>query len=333
MKEIFVLYSCCIPVKGARRAVIIDVQRGELFYIPLGMFEMLNTYSQSSKEELLTTFKDDIETINEYFDFLTSNELGFWSREPEKFPKIDLSWDYPAQITNAILDIDNHDSYSFQKAIDELDTVHCHNVFLRFFDTITTAELIKKITIINQSRIRCIDIVLPHQSDELDSLNNFVKESPRIRSVMLTSAHKSELTFKHSSDSMGNIYLTTDVINAESNNQHSITKDSFVFNINMISESLNFNTFLNRKISIDSKGYIKNTPSFDSNFGHIDHTAIQKVVEMADFQKYWRVTKDQISTCKDCEYRHSCLSYVEKESEVFQKPKACNYDPYNAKWN
>src|SRR5699024_10450516 len=48
-----------------------------------------------------------------------------------------------------------------------------------------------------------------------------------------------------------------------------ITKDYFSSNLQSFSESLNHNSCLNRKISIDTEGNIKNCPSMPESYGNI----------------------------------------------------------------
>ena len=53
------------------------------------------------------------------------------------------------------------------------------------------------------------------------------------------------------------------------------------------------------------------------------------------FKKYWNITKDEISTCKDCEFRYictDCRSYTESPEDYYSKPLKCGYSPYTNKW-
>ena len=93
IKEVFKLYSCCIMVKGYKRSVIIDMQRSELFYIPCSMYYFIKKYENIDKKEIYKININYINVIDEYYEFLTENELGFWTTEPEKFPKINMDWD------------------------------------------------------------------------------------------------------------------------------------------------------------------------------------------------------------------------------------------------
>ena len=48
------------------------------------------------------------------------------------------------------------------------------------------------------------------------------------------------------------------------------------------------------------------------------------------------IKKDQISVCKDCEFRYvctDCRAYTQNSGDQYSKPLKCNYDPYTATWN
>jgi len=99
---------------------------------------------------------------------------------------------------------------------------------------------------------------------------------------------------------------------------------------------LHHNSCLNRTVSIDTKGNIKNCPSMTENFGNIRDTTLMEALEKPGFKKYWNITKDQIDVCKDCEYRYictDCRAYTKDANSHFIKPAKCLYNPYTGEWN
>tara|TARA_B110000879_G_scaffold172232_1_gene223629 strand:- start:797 stop:1039 length:243 start_codon:yes stop_codon:yes gene_type:complete len=73
MNKIFNLFSCCIPVKGYRRSIIIDTQRNESYYIPNDLYRIIK-----NNPTILTSNNNKV--ISDYLDFLLKNELGFYLR-------------------------------------------------------------------------------------------------------------------------------------------------------------------------------------------------------------------------------------------------------------
>jgi SPASM domain peptide maturase of grasp-with-spasm system len=109
----------------------------------------------------------------------------------------------------------------------------------------------------------------------------------------------------------------------------------FVPNIFTFTEAQKHNTCLNRKISIDTEGYIRNCPSMKEHYGNIKDTTLQEALQHPDFKKYWFVNKDQIAVCKDCEFRYictDCRAYLENPEDMYSKPLKCGYNPYTCEW-
>jgi SPASM domain peptide maturase of grasp-with-spasm system len=114
-----------------------------------------------------------------------------------------------------------------------------------------------------------------------------------------------------------------------------IRKAFFSLNIENIRESLHHNSCLNRKISIDAEGNIKNCPSMKESFGNIKDTTLAEAIEKPGFKKYWDINKDKIHVCKDCEFRYictDCRAYVEDPEDILSKPLKCGYNPYTGEW-
>ena len=115
-----------------------------------------------------------------------------------------------------------------------------------------------------------------------------------------------------------------------------VHKNHFVVNMKLFTESQEYNTFFNKKLTINEEGFVKNAPNSNTNFGKILDVNLEKVVTSAEFQKLWRVSKNFISKCQNCEFRFMCtdgsnLTYNEKE-EVWITDDKCGYNPYTAEW-
>jgi SPASM domain peptide maturase of grasp-with-spasm system len=105
----------------------------------------------------------------------------------------------------------------------------------------------------------------------------------------------------------------------------------FVSKTETFCESLNFNSCLNRKISVDKNGEIKNCPSMLKSYGNITETNLIDVIENTDFKIIWEIKKDEIEVCRDCEFRYlcgDCRAYLTDSNNVYSKPLKCNYNPY-----
>ncbi len=75
-------------------------------------------------------------------------------------------------------------------------------------------------------------------------------------------------------------------------------------------------------------------------YGNSKNITLKEALNHKDFKKYWKLTKDEIEVCKDCEYRYICTdcrayterSHTSKEGLDTSKPLKCGYNPYTGEW-
>ena len=92
---------------------------------------------------------------------------------------------------------------------------------------------------------------------------------------------------------------------------------------------------MERKLSIDRFGQVKNCPSMKKSWGHARNLDILGVLEDEGFRSVWGISKDQIDICQVCEFRDicsDCRAYVNVPDDLYSKPAKCAYDPYTATW-
>ncbi len=164
-------------------------------------------------------------------------------------------------------------------------------------------------------------------------LFDFCQKYPRVHAIYAHSAPTTE-TLHISEQGMGHIFFTQDEITS-SNHCGIISPDYFTINIKTFTEARKHNTCLNRKISVDTEGYIRNCPNMKEHYGNIKNTTLQQALEHPDFKKYWFINKDQVAVCKDCEFRYictDCRAYIENPEDMYSKPLKCGYNPYTCEW-
>lgn len=335
------IYANCMLSKGINRSIIIDTQRMSYSLIPNDMFNILMECEgmtiKSIKEKYNSQF-DNI--IDEYFDFLIDNEFVFINDKPELFPKIENNFLIPFKITNAIIEFDksNFNDLKFEEILHQIDDLKCKSIEIRIIN-LTNLDFVNKIldylskinSIINHIEFYIHTTVIFEVEDILPLFENL-----RISFVILYN----ENYFYNLKDISENRFLLF------SNERYSgkincgiVDRKYFVTNLNAYLESINHNSCLHKKISIDKDGYIRNCPSMPQHFGNIKDTTLEEALNHPDFKKYWNVTKDMIEICKDCEFRHictDCRAYTERthfEEEIdLSKPLKCGYNPYTNEW-
>lgn len=333
-KKIPVLFACCIPTMGTSRGLICDVQRKAYQFIPDSLYEILTKHKGKTVTDIKKEYENKFdEVIQEYFDFLVENEFVFYTEIPEAFPELDLTWKEPVQVTNTIIDLkEKDDLIDFESLFEQLDRLGCEHVQLRIFDDTPIVFIEKIFEKIGDKRITSVEIILKYFPDlQIEKLQTLCVHFPRIISVIIHST-TSEI---ENSAGKEKILFTNQKITSEIH-CGIIDQLSFNSNIKSFTESQHHNSCLNRKISIDTEGNIKNCPSMSQSFGNIKDTTLQAALDHPDFKKYWNITKDKIHVCKDCEFRYictDCRAYVEDPEDLHSKPLKCGYNPYTGEWS
>ncbi|HYX26725.1 MAG TPA: grasp-with-spasm system SPASM domain peptide maturase [Thermoanaerobaculia bacterium] len=331
---VFSLFACCIPVRGARRSVICDLQRQSFQFIPNGLYEILTEHPGKPIAEIQAAYDHEYDAeIEEYFDFLLRHEFGFWCRDPERFPPLDLTWEAPERITNAILDVDDRSRHDYGKILRELDDLGCKALEVRCFHRCPLSELKSILEAARHGRLRSIELLAGYGPELTpEALGNLFKEHRRLSGVVIHSAPEKQ---RFPPDRAGvSLEYRTEVIDSPAC-CGKIHPGYFVVDVATFAEAQKHNTCLNRKLSVDARGEIRNCPSLPRSFGNVREVSLHSALAQRDFTALWSINKDQIAICKDCEFRYvctDCRAYLRDAADLYSKPSKCTYDPYTAEW-
>jgi SPASM domain peptide maturase of grasp-with-spasm system len=331
---VFLLYACCVPVSGACRSSICDLQRGRLQLIPNGLYEILKEHRGETLGSIKAAYDNeyDIE-IDEYFDFLSAHDLGFWCLEPELFPELDLAWESPCRITNAIIDADEASDHDYGALLRDLDDLGCTALQLRFFAGGRASLLTEVLRVAKGTSLRTIEILAPyHPEDTEEVYRRLVLDQQRISRIFIHGAPEDRSTTV-AQVAVPIVFRRAAVTSPQCCGE--VHPSYFTFQLAAFTESMVHNSCLNRKIAVDARGEIKNCPSLDRSFGNAREISLHSALARHDFKELWSINKDQIEICRDCEFRYvctDCRAYLAKPEDRFSKPAKCNYDPYRAEW-
>ena len=336
-----VTFKNCILVKGANRSVICDLQRHEIKLIPNSLYEILKTHENKSIYEIKEHYDiKDSDTIDEYIDFLIKNEYAFFDNNPELFPDLSLEWDHYAQITNAIIDFRDN-QHKFEDVLKELNDLGCLSVQFRFFKVIKINSIKSFLDYVSKMKFKllCIELIIPSSIETSEeALSEIMYNYSRLLRITVTNSNENKL-IPSKINSQASLFFTIQKISTIKN-CGIISKDYFTVNMSSFTESHHHNSCLNRKISIDVNGDIKNCPSMPESYGNIKDTTLEEAINKPGFKKYWNITKDDIEVCRDCEFRYictDCRAYTERtkfsdEGLDLSKPLKCGYNPYTNEW-
>lgn len=337
-KKFIQLFANCIFVGGANRGLICDLQRNLFKFVPNSLIMLFGEENRLNIEAVQDKIgPDQFGVFREYIDMLFEMEFVFEvsEKESKKFPLLSMEWDYPSIISNIIIELNSDTQIDFDNLlINSLREINCRFVEFRCYSSLKLDYWNKIISIINNTEISSVDILTKYSSEfNLEDWVNWVKANRKVRRLILHSANKNDV-LKERELGAGIIILIKENI-LSSSHCGNIHQSEFAVNIKAFTESLGYNTCLNRKISIDIKGEIKNCPSMMESYGNIKDTRLIDVAINKEFQRVWHIKKDEIAKCKDCEFRRictDCRAYLENPHDQFSAPLKCGYSPYSNQW-
>ncbi|WP_052600044.1 grasp-with-spasm system SPASM domain peptide maturase [Aureispira sp. CCB-QB1] len=334
MKNYFMLYANCIIVKGISRGIITDLQHLRYKLIPLLLADILEVMSKEelSIDEVKQQFNNEYNKgIDLFLENLIEEGYGIKTDDISFFPKLPLDYDYPAKISNAIVDLNKLSTYHVKNIGVDLNILGVKAVEIRFFDPISLEKINSILTSFELTGIRSIELLIQYSTFwTVEKIHQIFINQRRVQRIILASAPED----KEVQSEFLDIFWITKAV--KSSNCCGLVGFRY-FNPNMkhFTESQHHNTCLNRKISIDTQGRIKNCPSMQQSFGHINDTTLEEVIQNPAFTKVWNIKKDEIEKCKGCEFRHictDCRAYLENPEDVYAAPLKCGYNPETCEW-
>ena len=323
MKDTLVLIEEIRAVKGYLRGVLYDLPRREFKFVSNQLIEFINDKNK-------TSIKSFNEQEMEFVDFLIKNEFAFLTNAnlANCFSELDLQWDYPAVISNVVLEFSNIDS-NISNVLSKISITGVTVARIEIISSTTEEEFDFLCEMLNDSELRCISIML-HDGVISD---DYIPKTKKIESIIFLNNHinaESEIL----TDS--NFYIIRSSLNRdEFLNKQRKHPYSFSVNISLFTESLEFNNFYNRKLFIDSEGNILNAKKSFGNIYNLNSAELLEIIESDSFKYYWSSKKDHTDVCKDCEFRYMCVDYsipVKRQENQWFKLDKCEYNPYIAKW-
>jgi SPASM domain peptide maturase of grasp-with-spasm system len=298
----FLLYAHNQLVEGKEKAAIYDLENSTIINIPNVIVPIIEEMRSKTVAEIKQKYTpDNPEIIDKYIHFFLEKELGFYTKEPARFPKLDTNFYYPGIIQNAIIEVD-FKSYDVKNILKKLDTLGCRYLEIRL--KINTQEAVNKLKELLQfaSDTIFISIDLLVKYNKLFT-SEFIKELhttyPKIGKIVVHKAPNDE--------EVSEAILFTKHSFKELDTKHKQTS-KYVVNIPFFCESLHNNTTYNKKVSINYKGKIKNILKDAHDYGTVNETDLIDVCNSTEFQKLWHVTPDQIEQLKDNPLRYALLN-------------------------
>lgn len=334
-EKIFNLFSNCKMVNGYSRALICDLQRGDIYPIPNSLYSILQFSGKATWNEVADILQiSDLETFQEYYEFLVAKDLIFFDDDVHLYPAMSNDWDEPYEITNCILDFLTVDDEIINNLKYSLAGARISTFQLRFFEIVELEDIVKLLSVIQSDSLNSIEIVVKYNSTiNKSGWTKLCSQFSNIFSVTVFAAPVKKY-INTGDNQFGQVFFVEDAVMSEQCCGQ-INSNFFTINKKTFTEAMHYNSCLNRKIAIDAFGNIKNCPSMSNVLGRSGKMTFNEAIKLPELRKNWSITKDFISVCKDCEFRYictDCRAYLQEPENILSKPLKCGYDPYAGVW-
>jgi SPASM domain peptide maturase of grasp-with-spasm system len=211
--------------------------------------------------------------------------------------------------------------------VQQLDELLCFAIEIRYFYPVSYHRMEQDLQVTRHSRLENIEVLFEYSDDfKLDNVLSIKEKYPALKKMIISKSYEDTV---YNSEDLLIVYTTENVIDERS---CGVTNELYcIAETQLFIESIHFNSCLNKKISVDRSGLIKNCPSMRKSFGHITTTKLKDVLKEDSFRKIWKISKDQVEVCSDCELRYvcqDCRAYIEDYTNIYSKPLKCKYNPY-----
>lgn len=334
----FNLFSNVLITRGVGRILISDLQRDKSELFPIEFIEIINDLSEKSIESVIESYDlSSQEFVREYIDILLQNEFGFITKNDwdKNFSSLTYEYSVPNKITNAFLEIDNLEILN--KICSSLSNLGTQHIVIHYNKILTIEDFKFVEDSFRTTTITSIEIFSLYY-DEINEIffNTLEKYCSRVFSLVFYNCRKT--IYKPKDRYKFTTSFTKKHI--EMNSCGKVDVKYFNTNITKVLEAINHNSCLYKKIGIDKEGNIKNCPAMNQCFGNIKEVTLDSAINHKDFKKYWNISKDSITICKDCEFRYVCTdcrayterSHISQEGLDVSKPLKCGYSPNTGKW-
>lgn len=321
-------------VSGYLRDAVYDLPRKNFFHLAKSVSKVIKMANRKDWQHFKSICIKAKLDYNKVYKELCKNDIifSFPSTFSNNLIPISTKWENPHWITNAIIDVSNNE---YLKIIFLLLALNVKNFELRIFPEIDENKIPLILKMFNNSSAQSIDLVF--ENDKMkNKVASLTKRYKRIRNIFFLNNLHNEVKFSNSN--FGNI-IQLKASETNIKNVSVVHPEYFMVNIELYTESNNFNNYFNRKFYFSKDNRISNAPEISLSSWNTSKIKSKEqllsVIKTKAFQRYWHVCKSQIDICSDCEFRYMCVDPrvpLKRKRRNWYFETECNYNPYIAKW-
>lgn len=328
----FKLFQCCIPVKGIKNGVVLDLQRKAIHKVPNQIIDLIAEYSEKDLYTLFNDFSSSKKTLKKYVNYFLQNELLIVADQIDQYPDISTDFSKPARVDVVNIEVDSFQDFHQNFFSNEIDQLGVNSIKIILKDN-EIENLIKITNLLEISKLRIIVVFLKYDEEKITALKSIASDNARISQIVFHD-YNNNVNTKITDEKF---YFETLPLNKIFENKSIESPSDFVLDIETYHEALNHNLMFNKSIFIDALGNIKRHLEDDEILGNINQNKTTDIIKNEAFSSFWNITKDQVKICQDCEFRYICPDGripQKSSSEQFNYNfnTSCNYDPYQGTW-
>lgn len=339
----FVLFAPCFIVKGTSRSIIQDVQNDRFKFVPNILADVLHLTKDFSLEEIKANYNHEMDDgIDRYLKLLEEEGYGFLAEDDadkNRFIPIDLTYETPSLIENCHLQIRQFDHKAkaiTRKSIELLSFLRCQKLAVFIEEPFAECDLRQLLELIGQSNIDYLELYAKYESwMNEDQLVDILLHHPIIVHFLVYNSPY-DLSSIRAKKMVSNLTFYKAELSIMDDRQ--LYHPVFVNNLRFYIESQENNVFLNKKISVDFDGDIRNSfQSVSRGVNLLDHEIedLGNLILSTSFRENWHVSKDKIKVCEVCELRYMCLDNrlpAKINEQKWRQENPCSYNPYLCKF-
>lgn len=261
-------------VKGFNRSCVYDLPRNKYDFVPNDFLDKI--IGLENQGESFVDRQLNEEELS-WLDLFIENEYCFYTPEVFKdcFPKINFTWKNPFKITNAIIDIsDLNSNFDFL----ELENLNCRHIVIRFKNIIQIDEIFTFLKVkLNDLTFKSVDVLIERD---------------------ITFKIKSYNIFKSKLEKELNIISNVTIVKKEVSKTKGRFRPNFIIQTATFAEAQNNNLYFNRKLYINTEGFIKNGIESEKQFVFSNKDSLEKIIDKSNFKKYGMQTKIRLMFVK-----------------------------------
>ncbi|MGU3377269.1 grasp-with-spasm system SPASM domain peptide maturase [Chryseobacterium sp. M5A1_1a] len=319
MNKYFILYQDCYIIKGFKNILLCDFYKNKLINIT-------ELYQYFTNDSYVNINNDD---ISQLVDFMVAERLGYLSDHIPPIQKKNFIWRTPNPVNEVIIEHQKNDIYDTASVYEIIETLSAEFLQIRFLE-FSFKKLNQVLELVRESGIRTIEVMIPFLDEAKNKkINQILEKEFRVQIIYFYNAPEN-ISLHENCNIIYYQKNLTDVRHCGI-----INEDYFLNDIRNISKAKIVNSCLYDKIFISLSGNIKNCPSMPESIINIQDFSEKMFLKKFNDEKNRYIKKDEISTCKDCEYRYFCIdcrAYKENPDDAYSKPLKCGYDPYTGTW-